>query len=125
MTDRGADTPFDEGVRRFNAQDFFGAHECWEEDWLRETDSQRRALLQGLIQVAAGLFKLVEKKDAESATRLLTRGLAKLEAPSPHASAIDLTLFCRTIRDFLATVGTDRAEMPTGLPRLIETVPTT
>ncbi len=47
----------DEGIKLFNSREFFEAHEIWEEQWQQEEGDERR-LLQGLIQVAAGLYKL-------------------------------------------------------------------
>ena len=43
-----------EGIRRFNAREFFEAHEVWEELWRDCQDSDRR-FYQGLIQVAVCL----------------------------------------------------------------------
>ena len=51
----------------------------WEERWRVETDETSRRLLQGLIQIAAGLHKFVAVRDPASASRLLAKGLAKLD----------------------------------------------
>jgi len=78
--------PFVRGSRLFDDGAFFEAHEAWEERWLVEKDPTWRALLQGLIQIAAGFHKLLVTKDRESATRLLAKGLSKLErCPDPFA----------------------------------------
>jgi len=45
------------GAELFNKREFFEAHEIWEDQW-REEEGDERHLLQGLIQVAAGLYKL-------------------------------------------------------------------
>jgi len=71
---------------------YFDAHEELEEGW-KAADGAEKVLLQGLIQVAAGLHRLTlpaEKK--EGAFYLLDRGLAKLRAsasllePAPLAA---------------------------------------
>lgn len=67
------------GTRLFNQGAFFEAHEVWEERWRIEADRTSRRLLQGLIRIAAGLHKLVVVGDRASASRLLARGLAKLD----------------------------------------------
>jgi predicted metal-dependent hydrolase len=67
------------GARLFDRGAFFEAHEAWEERWLVETDAITRRFLQGLIQIAAGLHKLVVVGDRASASRLLAKGLAKLD----------------------------------------------
>ncbi len=71
---------FRRGARLFDAGAFFEAHEAWEERWRIETDPACRICLQGLIQVAAAFHKLIVSGAEEPASRLLARGLAKLEA---------------------------------------------
>ncbi len=68
-----------EGARLFDEGAFFDAHEAWEQRWRVETDEASRRLLQGLIQIAAAFHKLFVMHDSASASRLLERGLAKLE----------------------------------------------
>jgi predicted metal-dependent hydrolase len=57
----GADNDIQDALRRgvalFNDREFFRAHEVWEEAWA-DTWGDERHLLQGLIQVAAGFYKL-------------------------------------------------------------------
>ena len=43
------------GILFFNAQDFFEAHEVWEDLWAESHGDERR-FYQGLIQAAVGLF---------------------------------------------------------------------
>lgn len=43
---------FNEGIRLFNAAEFYEAHEAWEAIWLKEEGADRR-FYQGLIQLAA------------------------------------------------------------------------
>lgn len=45
------------GVALFNRQEFFEAHDAWEDYWLN-THGDDRLLLQGLIQTAAAFYKL-------------------------------------------------------------------
>lgn len=42
---------FHEGIRLFNEQDWFEAHEVWEDIW-REASGERKRFYQGLIQCA-------------------------------------------------------------------------
>jgi predicted metal-dependent hydrolase len=70
---------FIHGARLFDQGAFFEAHEVWEERWRLETEGTSRRLLQGLIQIAARLHKLVVVRDPASASRLLAKGLAKLD----------------------------------------------
>jgi predicted metal-dependent hydrolase len=64
------------GREPFNRGDYFAAHERWEEGW-RETRGADRVVMQGLIQIAAGLHQL-QRSRVRPATSLLRKGLAKL-----------------------------------------------
>jgi len=71
------------GARRFDAGEWFAAHEAWEEAW-RRAEGARRALLQGLILAAAALWKR-ERGVPRGAARLWARGRAKLREGAPAA----------------------------------------
>jgi predicted metal-dependent hydrolase len=45
------------GIEHFNAEDFFEAHEVWEE-WWHDTQGPDRDFIQGLIQVASSYHHL-------------------------------------------------------------------
>ncbi len=51
------DPRLEEGVRLFNAGQFFESHEVWESLW-HDVGGGERALLQGLIQLAAAYHHL-------------------------------------------------------------------
>ena len=75
------DSAFLRGARLFDQGAFFEAHEAWEDEWRVTADSAQRLFLQGLIQVAAALHKLlVMGGPEEAASRLFARGLIKLAA---------------------------------------------
>jgi predicted metal-dependent hydrolase len=78
-----------EGVALFNAGRLFEAHEAWESAWLHEAGA-RRALLQGLILVAAGWLKR-DAGRAEGARTLFTRALARLEGLPPGFEGLDVS----------------------------------
>lgn len=69
----------DEGIRLYNAGQFYEAHEAWEIPWLAEKPGAPRRLLQGLIQVTAAFHKLFVQRQVRGAIKLLDRGLAKLD----------------------------------------------
>jgi hypothetical protein len=73
-------TPLDarlaSGRAAFNRADFFAAHELWEDVW-RELAGDDRVLVQGLIQIAAGLHHL-QRGRTVAAARVLARGAGKL-----------------------------------------------
>lgn len=70
-----------EGIARFNAGDFYEAHEAWEDLWLRNR-SEARPFYQGLIQAAAAFHHLARGK-RRPATRLLAEASARLRPFAP------------------------------------------
>ena len=76
MNSREKDEKFQRGVLHFNAQEFFDAHEVWEEIWLVE-DEPERTFLQGIIQIAAA-FHHYCRENADGAESLLAAGIVKL-----------------------------------------------
>ena len=88
-----------EGLRRYDAGEFFAAHEFWEIVWLAAPEPDKK-FLQALIQVTAA-FHHVQRKNYIGAERLLSAALRKLEPyPSSYAS-LSVALLRDDIRDTL------------------------
>ncbi|MBI4436358.1 MAG: DUF309 domain-containing protein [Candidatus Omnitrophica bacterium] len=68
---------YDKGIRYFNRQKFFEAHEAWEEIWRRTTDTEDKRFLQGLIQAAAFLVHH-QRGNGRSAVKLYHDASEKL-----------------------------------------------
>ncbi|MBJ7604174.1 MAG: DUF309 domain-containing protein [Candidatus Dormibacteraeota bacterium] len=49
------------GVALFNAEQFWEAHEAWEEAWLPDRHGPERGFYKGLIQIAAGCLHYVRR----------------------------------------------------------------
>lgn len=74
---------FERGLAHFNAQEFFEAHEVWEEVWLTE-DEPEKTFLQGVIQIAAA-FHHYRRGNSDGAETLLAAGIVKLlRFPADH-----------------------------------------
>jgi hypothetical protein len=99
--------PLADGLRHYNAGEFFAAHEAWESVWLT-TPQPEKTFLQGLIQVTVA-FHHLQRSNPLGATRLLTAALRKLEPYSPTFCGISTTPLCADIRDRLQTLTTDPA----------------
>lgn len=84
------------GVELFNRQEFFAAHEPWEEVW-RSTSPEPRAFFQGLVQVAAGFHHFQSAGRRGSALRLLQRGCGHLTPLPPDCCGLDLAGFLSKI----------------------------
>ena len=76
-----------EGVRLFNSEKFFEAHEALEAVWLA-AQGEHKTLLHGLIQVTAA-FHHHKKGNAKGFRNLLEKGSQKLERFSGTRANID------------------------------------
>ena len=88
-----------QGALLFDAGSFFQAHEAWETHWLVEQEPSTRLLFQGLIQIAAGFHKMGADR-ADSAARLIARGLAKLDACPALVAERGLARFVADVREW-------------------------
>lgn len=77
------------GVRLFNRGRYLAAHQLWEDVW-RDAPSEERALLEGLIQLAAGLHLRTRRGATRGAVHLLSQALATLEDYRPAAHGVDV-----------------------------------
>jgi DUF309 family protein family protein len=78
----------EEGIRLFNTQEFFEAHEALEAVWLRAT-GEEKAFLHGLIQIAAA-FHHYTRGNPAGFRSLLEKGLEKLARVRGLETEIDL-----------------------------------
>lgn len=77
------------GVELFNAQNFYDAHEVWEDVW-RETSGPEKKFLQGLIQVAVA-FHHQSTGNTVGACSLLARARNNLVPYPEHFLGIRVT----------------------------------
>lgn len=71
---------FRQGLGAYRARRFFDAHEHWEELWLDEEDADLRHLLQGLIQIATALHKLLHGVAPRGCPTLLEKAVRHFAA---------------------------------------------
>lgn len=98
------------GRAAFNRGEFFAAHELWEDIWrgLAGVDDER-VLVQGLIQIAAGLHHL-QRGRTRPAARLLARGARKL-ARAP-ATTLPIATLVRDVAALRAALEAPGAGTP-------------
>ncbi len=87
------DPSFAEGLRLYGAARYWDAHESWEGLWRAERDPTRKTFLQGLIQAAAAMHKLLVMDNPHNAARLLTRALEKLAPYEEGYAGVALDAF--------------------------------
>jgi predicted metal-dependent hydrolase len=86
----------DEGVRLFEAGDYFLAHETLEEHWV-EAEEAERNFLQGLIQLSVGLLH-AGRGNARGAVLQFRKSASRLGGYPDVHHGIDLA----RVRSFLA-----------------------
>lgn len=89
---------FLEGIRLFNTQHYFEAHEALEAVWLKAT-GDRKVFLHGLIQVAAA-FHHYTRGNRAGFRSLLEKGCAKLEPFGAEFENVDLAALMRQLRQW-------------------------
>jgi predicted metal-dependent hydrolase len=94
-----------EGLRHYDAGEFFGAHEAWERVWLGSQEPEK-TFLQGLIQVTAA-FHHLQRNNPLGTARLLQAALRRLERYPECFGGISVTLLCNDIRERLQALKTD------------------
>ena len=85
-----------EGLRCYEAGEFFAAHEAWEAVWLQSQEPDK-TFLQGVIQVTAA-FHHHQRNNPLGATLLLQAALRRLEPYPPNFGGIATALLCNDIR---------------------------
>jgi predicted metal-dependent hydrolase len=91
-----------EGLRLYDAGEFFTAHEAWESVWLASPEPEK-TFLQGLIQVTAA-FHHLQRNNPLGAMLLLQAALRRLDCYPPGFGGISVTTLCRDIRERLRTL---------------------
>lgn len=95
-----------EGVTLFDTGAFHAAHDVWEDGW-RVAEGPRRALLQGLILVAAGWLKR-EAGNPVGPQRLFSRALDRLSSLPARYEGVDVEGLRQGISHWRTGEHTDR-----------------
>jgi predicted metal-dependent hydrolase len=95
-----ADPRLIQGIEEFNRGLFFECHETLEAVWLEEHGDDR-LFYQGIIQIAAGYYKL-EQGVLIGAIKLWRTGLEKLEPYGPAHLGVDLASLIQPTKENLA-----------------------
>jgi hypothetical protein len=111
------DPRFLEGIEEFNQQMFFECHETFEELWLEEHGEERR-FFQGVIQIAAGFFKLQQGVPV-GAIKLWRTGLEKLTPYQPVYLGMNVEALMQSVQQNLANL--ERAHQRGELAPVLET----
>ncbi len=88
-----------EGLRLYEAGQFFTAHEVWESVWLGAPEPEK-TFLQGLIQVTAA-FHHLQRDNRLGTVLLLQAALRRLDLYPASFGGISVAVLCGDIRERL------------------------
>ncbi len=88
-----------EGLRLYEAGQFFPAHEAWESVWLGSPEPEK-TFLQGLIQVTAA-FHHLQRDNRLGTVLLLQAALRRLDLYPASFGGISVAVLCGDIRERL------------------------
>lgn len=97
--------PLADGLHCYRTQQFFLAHEHWEDVWLA-CDEPEKTMLQCLIQISAA-FHHLQRGNRRGTVSLLTRALRRL-GPYPAALAgVSVETVRQSVREWLSLLSAE------------------
>ncbi len=110
-----------EGVRLFNAEDFFEAHDVLEELWSESQDGNKK-FYQGLIQAAVALFHF-GNGNLGGAKKVYLSSCKYLEPFRPECAGLDLNRFLDDLAFCFQELIDDKQACPVGIELRDERIP--
>ena len=95
-----------EGLRLYNAGEYFAAHEAWESVWM-VSDGPEKLFLQGLIQVTAA-FHHFQRGNLVGTLRTFEKALLRLDPLPPEFGGIAVGQLRDDVRDRLHLLNADQ-----------------
>ena len=86
-----------EGIRHFNAGEFFEAHEVWEEAWNKVLDKRRERFYRAIIRGAVAL-ELLSRGRAVGARQVFLDCAANFEGLPLAFNGLDIPAFIESLR---------------------------
>src|SRR5579872_2327571 len=102
-----------EGLRLFNAEDFFESHEVLEELW-SETQDERKKFYQGLIQAAVALLHF-GNGNLGGAKKVYLTSRKYLQAYGPEFEGLNLARFLDDMQHCFQELIDDQQSYPVGI----------
>lgn len=111
-----ASTPLARGAALFDAGDFFGAHEVWEDGWRRSAGAER-TLYQGLIQTAAAYHK-IGQGSRRGALTIAERALRTLSRVDAWEQGVNVEVVREALRQVVTALSDPASPVVPPAPRL-------
>ena len=91
-----ADPRLQQAIDLFNTQEWYAAHDVFEDLWHETADPERRSL-QGIIQIAVAQLHL-QRGNTRGAMILFGEALGRLQRPGTPDLGLDLDSLCVCVR---------------------------
>jgi uncharacterized protein len=105
-----------EGLRLYEAGEFFTAHEAWESVWLKAPEPEK-TFLQGIIQVTAA-FHHLQRDNRLGTVLLLQAALRRLDLYPGSFGGISVAPLCNEIRERLRMLEAGEPASQLSSPRI-------
>lgn len=89
----------EKGIKLFNEQDFFAAHDFFENLWMN-ADSQDRLFFQGMVQISVGGYHFLNKNYKGSLSQY-KKGTIKLHNYLPNYKGIELEFLLQKLNNIV------------------------
>ena len=109
--------PLARGLDCYQREEYFEAHEHWEEEWLGLKEPEK-SFLQALIQMTAA-FHHMNRGNTAGSISLLRRTLRRLESCPASFGGIAVTSLRSEIRDWINALETRDSARPDLAPRIM------
>jgi len=107
---------FDIALKLFNSQQWYEAHDAFEDIW-NGLYGDERQIVQGILQVSVSQFHL-NKGNLNGAMILLGEGLGRIKYRSSVDLGLDLSLFCISLESLLNKLQTNTPLTKNDIPVL-------
>ena len=111
-----ADPRFVQAIELFNNQEWYAAHDVFEELWHGTAEPDRRSL-QGILQVAVAQLHL-QRGNRRGATILFGEALGRLRRPGTPDLGLDLEALCGVVEQRLQRLQQDADPESCTVPQL-------
>jgi predicted metal-dependent hydrolase len=108
-------------VDLFNRQDWYDAHDAFEDLW-HESIRETRVILQGIIQIAVAEHHLCNG-NLRGSLLLMAEGLNRLQASSSQMLGLDLGRLTDVVSARLSALQAGQPTQGLSVPKLLRTVP--
>ena len=97
-------TGLDHGIRLFNSERYWDAHEAWESEWMPDRKGPDSGFYKGLIQIAAGCLHYT-RRNRRGAVNKWRSGADYLRPYLPAHRGVNLALLVSAVDGYLAAMG--------------------